>query len=668
MEEPASDSFFAELKRRKVVRVAIAYLGVVSIMLEVSDNLFEVLILEGLQRVLVIGAATGLPIVLVLSWIFDLTSKGVERTPARATGSDNGAEGFSARFTRQLVVSSAVVVLAMTAVGWRYLPKNRVDFEPNRVAVASFTNDTGDSELDIVGTIVARELGRNLERVEGLVVDPDDQLPGAPGMGSEGTQRSASGGVSPMHALAERTRAGLVLSGSYYHGGDDLVLRAEVYDAQRRERIFTGDPVEADPEDLMAGIAALQEGLFGFMAGLGGGLPIVETSAVLQSSAPPSYSAYKEFVLALEVLRTRPRARPQQLAHVDSAVALDSTFVGALALSALLHATYGDREGAQPNLRRLESMWADLTPLDRAHLDRARARADGDLPAEYRASNTAVELVGTSMSHYLAGEASLKVHRPREARDHLLQFDRERMSHPGVYQTLGRALHEMGSHRTELRLMAELHERHPGSTGVGFLRVPEMGALAAVGRGGEALERLFAFELENAGASTWIISADEIEAHGDAETARVVRERYLERHDAIPQDERQRSYEFDRGRLLASLGRSDEARDIFRGLIDDTPGSAAARVQLALIAATIGDRAYAEETIEWLGQRLRPSQDGSIDQARIAAALGDAERSVRLHRQAEEAGQVDFFGLHRHPAYQPIRDHPVFVEYMKPRG
>jgi tetratricopeptide (TPR) repeat protein len=586
---------------------------------------------------LVIGAATGLPIVLVLSWIFDLTSKGVERTPARATGSDNGAEGFSARFTRQLVVSSAVVVLAMTAVGWRYLPKNRVDFEPNRVAVASFTNDTGDSELDIVGTIVARELGRNLERVEGLVVDPDD-------------------------------RAGLVLSGSYYHGGDDLVLRAEVYDAQRRERIFTGDPVEADPEDLMAGIAALQEGLFGFMAGLGGGLPIVETSAVLQSSAPPSYSAYKEFVLALEGLRTRPRARPQQLAHVDSAVALDSTFVGALALSALLHATYGDREGAQPNLRRLESMWADLTPLDRAHLDRARARADGDLPAEYRASNTAVELVGTSMSHYLAGEASLKVHRPREARDHLLQFDRERMSHPGVYQTLGRALHEMGSHRTELRLMAELHERHPGSTGVGFLRVPEMGALAAVGRGGEALERLFAFELENAGASTWIISADEIEAHGDAETARVVRERYLERHDAIPQDERQRSYEFDRGRLLASLGRSDEARDIFRGLIDDTPGSAAARVQLALIAATIGDRAYAEETIEWLGQRLRPSQDGSIDQARIAAALGDAERSVRLHRQAEEAGQVDFFGLHRHPAYQPIRDHPVFVEYMKPRG
>lgn len=664
-DEPQGGTFFAELKRRKVVRVAIAYLGASSIMLEVSDNLFEVLLLDAFQRPLVIAVATGLPIVLVLAWLFDLTRKGVELTPSIPGPIAPMADGPAVRFSRQLVVSGAIVVLAMTGVGWRYMPTDGVEFESNRIAVVPFTNDTGNPELDHVGTVVARELGRNLERLEGLVIDPDDQ-PGGPTMQDDETRPPSTQVGSRIHAVAERTRAALVVSGSYHRSGDELVLRAEVYDAERRERVFPGEPVRGDVDDPLTAMPELQQRLFGFIAGVGEDEAMIETVAGLQTS-PPRYEAYQQYVLSLELIRTAWFARREQLMRADSAVALDSSFVGALTLSALLHGTFGDRERARTNLERLDAMRADLTPFERAGADRARAVTENDREGAYRASNTVVDLINTSMSRYMAGTAALAVNRPREARDHFLRYDRQRMSHPAIYQMLGRAYHRLGSHRAELRLTRQFHERHPLSLGVGFLRPPEMGALAAVGRGDEALERLSSFELENAGAATFMNSADEIEAHGDPETARIVRERLLEREESIPEDERGEGYLLDRARLLASLARHDEAREILEGLIDDDPESGAARIEAALIAAATGDRAYAEETIDWLADRLPPSQRGSRDQARIAAALGDAERAVRFLRQAEEVGQVDFHGLHVIPAYAPIRDHPAVQEYLKPR-
>ncbi len=665
-----SNSFFAELKRRKVVRVAIAYLGAVSIMLEISDNVFEVLVLDGLQRVMVVAAAAGLPVVLVLAWLFDLTSKGVERTPELAVESDAGSNGFSARFTRQLVVSGALVILAMTGVGWRYMPNDRVDFEGNRVVVAPFTNDTGDADLDHVGTIIAREISRNLERLEGLVIDPGNGFlfsSRPPASQGEEERRSAQPAVSPTHALAEQTRAGLVVSGSFYRGGDDLVLTAEVYDAERGERVFTGEPILADPEDLMAGIEQLKEGLFGFMAGMGDVVAVLETTMLLQTR-PPSYAAYKQFVQGVELIGVVLGSQARQLAHLDSAVSLDSSFVAAMRISALLRVTFGDPEGAKPNLDRLESMRADLTPYERAGLDRVQAMAARDWQGAYRASKLVVDLVGTSMSHYLAGDAALRVNRPKEARDHYLKFDRERIRTVVIWQQLARANHRLGSHRAELRLMRQMLERYPRMVGLPFLRVGQMGALAAVGRGEEALEALSSFELVDAGAGFFISVAEELEAHGDPERARLVRERLLAREEAIPMEERDRGYLPTWPRILASLGRFEEAREVFQSLIEGDPEAADPRIDAALAAARNGDRAYAEQTITWLGDRLAPSQRGSVDQARIAASLGDAERAVRLLRQAEAWGEIDFDSLHLRPAYQIIRDHPAFKEYMKPRG
>jgi TolB-like protein len=73
-------SFFAELKRRKVIRVGIAYVIGGWLLLQLTEVLSELLNLpEQVGPVVVAVVAIGLPIALFLAWAFELTSDGLKR-------------------------------------------------------------------------------------------------------------------------------------------------------------------------------------------------------------------------------------------------------------------------------------------------------------------------------------------------------------------------------------------------------------------------------------------------------------------------------------------------------------------------------------------------------------------------------------------------------------
>lgn len=72
---------WTELRRRKVVRVALAYVIGAWLLMQVGDTLVGLLELPGwIGKALVVALALGLPLVLVLSWMFDITPGGLERT------------------------------------------------------------------------------------------------------------------------------------------------------------------------------------------------------------------------------------------------------------------------------------------------------------------------------------------------------------------------------------------------------------------------------------------------------------------------------------------------------------------------------------------------------------------------------------------------------------
>jgi adenylate cyclase len=76
-------SWFAELRRRKVVRVAIVYVVIAWLMIQVADATFEPIgIPAWANRLVIVLAVLGFPLACGLAWAFDVTPRGLERTAA----------------------------------------------------------------------------------------------------------------------------------------------------------------------------------------------------------------------------------------------------------------------------------------------------------------------------------------------------------------------------------------------------------------------------------------------------------------------------------------------------------------------------------------------------------------------------------------------------------
>src|SRR6266576_4026759 len=75
------DAFFAELKRRNVYKVAVAYIVAGWALSQGIAQVFPVFnVPNGIVRLIVVLIIIGLPIALVLAWMFELTPQGIKRT------------------------------------------------------------------------------------------------------------------------------------------------------------------------------------------------------------------------------------------------------------------------------------------------------------------------------------------------------------------------------------------------------------------------------------------------------------------------------------------------------------------------------------------------------------------------------------------------------------
>lgn len=101
-------SFVAELKRRKVIRVAIAYVIGAWLLLQLAEVLSELLNLpDKIGPIVVAVVAIGFPVVVVLAWMFELTASGLKRDDEV---SDN--ERSSGKFINVAVVGLLLVALS----------------------------------------------------------------------------------------------------------------------------------------------------------------------------------------------------------------------------------------------------------------------------------------------------------------------------------------------------------------------------------------------------------------------------------------------------------------------------------------------------------------------------------------------------------------------------
>ena len=111
-------TFFSELKRRKVLRVAAAYIVASWVLLQVADVLASILELPAWAAkltffVLIIGFIPAL----ILAWAYDVTPEGVEVTP-RADGGAAGSRKVP------LLAAMLIVVVGIVGTSWWYSGKD----------------------------------------------------------------------------------------------------------------------------------------------------------------------------------------------------------------------------------------------------------------------------------------------------------------------------------------------------------------------------------------------------------------------------------------------------------------------------------------------------------------------------------------------------------------
>ncbi len=81
-------ALIAELRRRNVIRTTTYYIGAAWVVIGACDILFPMVgISDSVLRVVILSALAGIPIIIALSWIFELTPSGVtvDETPADVT-------------------------------------------------------------------------------------------------------------------------------------------------------------------------------------------------------------------------------------------------------------------------------------------------------------------------------------------------------------------------------------------------------------------------------------------------------------------------------------------------------------------------------------------------------------------------------------------------------
>jgi hypothetical protein len=90
------ENFFADLKRRNVYRVAIAYAVVSWLLIQVATQVFPFFEIPNWAiRLVIMLLALGFPIALVLAWAFELTPEGIRRMEAAKCRQLSLAEALS---------------------------------------------------------------------------------------------------------------------------------------------------------------------------------------------------------------------------------------------------------------------------------------------------------------------------------------------------------------------------------------------------------------------------------------------------------------------------------------------------------------------------------------------------------------------------------------------
>jgi len=227
--------FLNELKRRNVIKATIAYLVVAWVLLQVFTVLLPILsapdwILKGLTLLLAIG----LPIWIIVSWIYDLTPQGIEKTSDESKN-DLIRHATNKRLNAFIIASLSVAVLVMgLKLSGVFSSSTNNNYA---IAVLPFVNMSEDKEQEYFSDGISEDIINMLAQVPNLKV-----------MGRT-SSFAFKGKNMDLKVIGEQLKVSHILEGSVRKSGNKLRITAQLVNMEDGSQLFS-EEFDRELEDI----------------------------------------------------------------------------------------------------------------------------------------------------------------------------------------------------------------------------------------------------------------------------------------------------------------------------------------------------------------------------------------------------------------------------------
>ena len=234
-------NFFAELKRRNVYKVAVAYAVVGWLLVQVATQVFPFFeIPNWAVRLIVLAIVIGFPIALVIAWAFELTPEGIKRTEDIDPGVDSRAKS---RAWIYVVIVAALLSISLFFLG-RFTASTKqngaTEVPAKSIAVLPFENLSEEKANAFFADGVQDEILTDLARIADLKV-----------ISRTSVMHYKSGIARNLREIGEQLGVAHVLEGSVQRSGNRVRVNAQLVDA-RTDRHLWGQTYDRDLADVFA--------------------------------------------------------------------------------------------------------------------------------------------------------------------------------------------------------------------------------------------------------------------------------------------------------------------------------------------------------------------------------------------------------------------------------
>ncbi len=215
--------FFEEVKRRKVYRVAVAYVIAAGGIIQLGSAAFPAWELPNWAlRLVIVLLLVGFPIALILAWAFDVTPQGIRATP------DVAVPRIRRRRNVIMLVATGVIVSAIA--GFFLLPRissaHKID---KSIAVLPFENLSDDKENAYFADGIQDDVLTNLSKIGDLkVISRTSVMP-------------YRGKTSNVREIGKALGVGSILEGSVRRVGNRVRVNVQLICADTDEHLWAED-------------------------------------------------------------------------------------------------------------------------------------------------------------------------------------------------------------------------------------------------------------------------------------------------------------------------------------------------------------------------------------------------------------------------------------------